>query len=145
MQLDDLGLVVSLGALLERDAAAAGWVAHYDPGVRPDHIEPDLALSCYRVAQESLTNIMRHAAASEIWVRLEIDDDALELSIRDDGRGFDVTAVVGNGGLSSLGLFGMEERVRSMGGAFEIRSATGRGTEVVARFPLRLPAAGERR
>lgn len=144
MQLDDLGLTVSLGALLERDAAAAGWVAHYDPDVRPDRIETGLALACYRVAQESLTNIMRHAAASEVWVRLAQGADELELSIRDDGRGFDVAAVVGSGGASSLGLFGMEERVRSMGGAFEIRSARGQGTEVVARFPLRRPTAKER-
>ncbi|MDP2169373.1 MAG: PAS domain S-box protein [Rhodocyclaceae bacterium] len=144
LQLDDLGLVVSLGALLERDAAAAGWVAHFDPDVRPERIEPDLALACYRVAQESLTNIMRHAAASAVHVRLILDTEELELAIRDDGRGFDVAAVEGNGGVTSLGLFSMEERVRSRGGTFEILSATGRGTEVVARFPLRRPAAGER-
>lgn len=135
-QLDDLGLVVSLGALLERDAAAAGWVVHFDQDVKLEPIEPDLALACYRVAQESLTNIMRHAAASVVHVRLIQDTEELELAIRDDGRGFDVSSVARIGGMTSLGLFGMEERLRSWGGTFEIRSAKGRGTEVVARFPL---------
>lgn len=144
MQLDDLGLAVALGALLERNAAATGWVAHYDPAVGLDRIESGLALACYRVAQESLTNIMRHAAASEVWVRLVLRAGELELFVRDDGTGFDSAAVAGHGGAPSLGLLGMEERVRSRGGRIEIRSATGQGTQVSARFPLCRPAAEER-
>ena len=92
-------------------------------------------MACFRVAQEALTNVMRHAHAKEVWVAIGESGGEVELSVRDDGIGFDVTAV-SDGPLSpSFGLIGMQERIRQMGGRLTIRSAVGCGTEVRASFP----------
>jgi signal transduction histidine kinase len=103
--------------------------------------------ACYRVVQEALTNIARHAEASAVAIRLERDGDSLRFSIRDDGRGFDLESVrdhVGRG--RSMGLLSMEERVTLLGGRFRVRSEAGLGTRVSAVIPLavcELPARSD--
>ena len=134
--LDDLGL-----------AAALRWYA--DRFAQQNHVEmriaieevpqldPGLATTSFRVAQEALTNIARHAAAKNVWLELHRTSSELELAIRDDGIGFDVDAARERAARgASLGLLGMEERVSLAGGSIVISSTPAKGTEVRARFPL---------
>ena len=93
----------------------------------------DIALSLYRVAQEALRNAGRHAKADHVWVALARDGADLILTVRDDGRGFDVAAARLGGG---LGLMSLDERVRLVGGRITIDTEPQRGTTVHARVPL---------
>jgi signal transduction histidine kinase len=98
-----------------------------------------LATVCFRVTQEALTNIARHAAARNVWIDVHRTSRELGLTIRDDGAGFDVDAArdrAAHG--ASLGLVGMEERVSLAGGTMDIHSTPGRGTEIRARFPVKV-------
>jgi two-component system sensor histidine kinase UhpB len=84
--------------------------------------------------------VLRHAGAANVWVRLYVDHGHLGLSVRDDGVGFDLESArkrAAAGG--SLGVVSMEERVAVSGGSFELRSAPGQGTELLATFPLSRP------
>lgn len=93
--------------------------------------------ACFRVAQEAMTNVVRHARAKQLWIELFQGDVEVRLVIRDDGVGFDVTdarrrAVRGG----SVGLLGMQERVELIGGQFSMESAPGNGATVRVRFDL---------
>jgi two-component system NarL family sensor kinase len=92
--------------------------------------------------QEGLSNIQSHAQASEVWVDLRQSAEKLELTIRDNGIGFDRNAVSGDRGLegSGLGLFGMQIRAKRVGGTVEVKSKPGAGTELLAFFPLDIAA-----
>ena len=137
-QLDDLGLAAALRSHLDRQASVAGLAAHFDATEAPQDIETDTETACFRVAQEAITNIVRHAKARTVWVRLFIAAGRLALSVRDDGRGFDLEAVRRRGASgASLGLIGMEERVALAGGSFELRASPGHGTMLLATFPPR--------
>jgi two-component system sensor histidine kinase UhpB len=133
-QLDDLGLAAALRSHLDRQARVAGLAPHFDASDAPHELSPDTETACFRVAQEAITNVLRHAQARNLWVRLYDDGGRLALSVRDDGSGFDVRAVRG------LGLAGMEERTALVGGSLELRAAPGKGTVVLAKFP---PAPAE--
>jgi len=136
-QLDDLGLAAALRSHLDRQASVAGLAAHFDANEAVQDIEPDTETACFRVAQEAITNVIRHAKARTVWVRLFMASGRLALSVRDDGRGFDLDAVRRRGASgASLGLIGMEERIALAGGSFELRASPGQGTVVLATFPL---------
>jgi two-component system sensor histidine kinase UhpB len=142
-QLDDLGLAAAVRSHLDRQARVAGLHAHFETEDAPRELAPDTETACFRVAQEAINNVLRHARARNLWVRLFTAGGRLAISVRDDGRGFDVESVrerAANG--TSLGLIGMEERMALSGGAFELRSAPGEGTTLLATFPL--PPAKER-
>ncbi|MGE4291588.1 MAG: PAS domain S-box protein [Desulfovibrio sp.] len=94
-----------------------------------------LATATYRVAQEALTNVARHAQAAETVVELDQTDGCLELRVRDNGQGFDPLQAASR---KTLGLAGMQERAGLAGGVLEIRSAPGQGTEIRLRLPLTL-------
>jgi two-component system sensor histidine kinase UhpB len=136
-QLDDLGLAAALRSHLDRQARVAGIAAHFDASDAPPDMGPETETACFRVAQEAINNVLRHAQARNLWVRLFSSGGRLALSVRDDGRGFDLDpARPRSEGASSLGLVGMEERIALAGGSFELRSQPGQGTVVVATFPL---------
>ena len=118
--------------------------AHFETEEAPRELPPDTETACFRVAQEAITNVLRHARARNVWLRLFTANGRLAISVRDDGRGFDLDSVrerAANG--SSLGLVGMEERMALAGGSFELRSAPGQGTVLLATFPL--PATAKER
>jgi two-component system sensor histidine kinase UhpB len=143
-QLDDLGLAAAVRSHLDRQARVAGLQAHFETDGAPQELAPDTETACFRVAQEAINNVLRHARARNLWVRLFSAGGRLAISVRDDGRGFDPGAVrerAANG--ASLGLIGMEERMALAGGSFELRSAPGQGTILLASFPL-APSARER-
>lgn len=135
--LEQQGLGPALAEYVKAAAAREGWEAEVaiDPAVRPEGQE---AANLFRVAQEALNNISKHAGAHTVWVTLARTADGLHLRICDDGQGFDTRAGVRP---TSVGLAGMQERVAAVGGALRIRSAPGEGTEVSVTLPL--PEGGD--
>jgi signal transduction histidine kinase len=100
-------------------------------------LDAAIEIACFRVAQEALTNVARHARARQVWLDLHLLGPRLELRVRDDGIGFDVGAARGQAvSGASLGLLGMQERVSLLGGRCEVQSRPGAGTEVAAGFPV---------
>jgi two-component system sensor histidine kinase UhpB len=143
-QLDDLGLAAALRSHLDRQARVAGLQAHFETEDAPHELPPDTETACFRVAQEAINNVLRHARARNLWVRLFTAGGRLAISVRDDGQGFDLDSVrERSAGGGNLGLIGMEERMALAGGSFELRSAPGQGTILLATFPL-LAAGRER-
>jgi signal transduction histidine kinase len=135
--LDDLGLVPALRWYVNRQAEWAGFTAVFMADSLDAHLPPDLGIACFRVVQEALTNVSRHARAQHVLVELRRCDTELALTIRDDGVGFDVQSALKRAAHgASLGLLGMEERVALVGGKMEIESVPMHGTEIRARFPL---------
>jgi two-component system, NarL family, sensor kinase len=96
-----------------------------------DAVSPEVASCIYRVVQESLRNVERHAAARRAEVVVRLKNGWIELTVRDDGRGFDVASET-----EGLGLVSMDERVRLVGGTVQIRSGPGKGTRILARLPF---------
>jgi PAS domain S-box-containing protein len=136
--LDDLGLVPALRWYVERQAQRAGFHARLDANL-DGRLSPDTETACFRVVQEALTNVMRHANAGEVAVTLGRRDGSIELTVRDDGAGFDVAAARRRAARgASLGLLGMQERVQLLGGTIDVQSAPGQGTEIRIRFPAAL-------
>jgi PAS domain S-box-containing protein len=138
--LDDLGLPAALRWYVDRQARRAGWTARVDTDGVDGRLPPAVEIACFRVAQEAVTNVLRHGDAHEVVVTVHPVGDAIELLVRDDGRGMDVPLARRRAARgSSMGLLGMEERVAALGGRLEIASAVGRGTEVRASFPVGPP------
>ncbi|MGZ6123362.1 MAG: MHYT domain-containing protein [Myxococcales bacterium] len=131
--LDEVGLVAALRSFVDREARRAGLNAVVLAEPQDIRLHPELETACFRIAQEALTNVVRHAGARNVRLELARTDKELHLRIVDDGKGFDVEAKGRPGG---LGLLGMRERALIAGGAIQIRSDPGRGTEVHVRFPL---------
>jgi PAS domain S-box-containing protein len=135
--LDDLGLTAALRWLLGQQAARAGLQSNFVSNLATDRLPGTIETGCFRVAQEAINNIVKHASATAVTVELCLAADALHLYVRDDGRGFDPdVARTGASRGVSLGLLGMEERAALAGGTIEWTSARGAGTEVHASFPL---------
>lgn len=136
--LDDLGLEPALRWYTHRQAALTGLQAEFKAASLQDRLDLVIETECFRVAQEALTNVVRHAQARAVTVDLSQRNGHLHLLVRDDGVGFDVAAlrheaIQG----ASLGLLSMEERTSLAGGGLEFNSVPGKGTEVHAWFPLR--------
>jgi two-component system, NarL family, sensor histidine kinase UhpB len=135
--LDEFGLEASLKWYVEREAKRAGLVSRLALVPLEKRPPPALETTVFRVAQEALTNVIRHAQAHVVEVELGLAEGALQLVVRDDGRGFDVAAArrhAAHGG--SQGLLSMQERVTLAGGDIAIDSAAGRGTRIRVRLPL---------
>jgi two-component system, NarL family, sensor kinase len=122
----------ALKALVERWEAETGIGARYTAvnGSRP--LPPRVEAALYRICQEALTNVARHAEAGRVRVRLVATPQEVRLSVEDDGRGFDASSVPGD----RHGLVGMRERAQMLGGVLEVRSSPGEGTHVEASVPL---------
>jgi signal transduction histidine kinase len=136
--LDDLGLAEALKAECEHVSRREPVRVEVELDQVPDGLPSDVALCIFRVVQEALRNIARHARASVAIVSLAFKDGGLLLAIRDDGVGFDVDATQSR---HSLGRAGMGERVRLLGGTFGIKSAFGQGTTVSAWVPLKVASS----
>ncbi len=135
--LDDLGLAAALRSLLDEQARRGGFIGEFVAEGWQERRTPQLELVCYRVVQEALTNIMRHAHAQHVLLQIQAHAMELNLVVRDNGLGFDVAAARRRALQGQcLGLLGLEERVLLAGGQLEIESALGYGTELRARFPI---------
>lgn len=137
LQLDDLGLAAALRSHLDRQATLGGFTPHPEIEDFPARLPPEVETACFRVAQEAVNNIVRHARARNVWLQLAVDGERLVLGVRDDGAGFDVEAAQRRAALgASLGVVSMAERAALAGGTLHIDSAPGQGTAVRAAFPL---------
>jgi signal transduction histidine kinase len=135
--LDDLGLAAALRWLVDRQAQRAGLVPHFAVQTSGAPLPPDVATGCFRVAQEALINVVRHAGARHVWVDLREREEEVELVIRDDGAGFNPEEARRRAARGlSLGLLGVQERVGLLGGRVAIESGPGQGTTIRAWFPV---------
>lgn len=135
--LDDLGLEPAMRWYTNRQASTAGLQAEFRADPMDSRLDPVIETACFRVAQEALTNVVRHAHARTVAVEMRKQDGHLHLYVRDDGVGFDVAALRQRAVLgASLGLLSMEERATLADGGLECKSAPGQGTEIHAWFPL---------
>ena len=130
-QLDALGLEAALrwqaGAMFRGDQPRL----RLELEALPHRPSPAVELACFRIAQEALTNVLRHADARQVIVGLDLSGDTLSLRVIDDGRGFDASRTPG------LGLVTMRERAQQLGGRWELDGADGGGTRVRAWLPMR--------
>lgn len=135
--LDDLGLVATLQWYIERQVEWGEWDISIHADLDPDDRLPlDLETACFRVAQEALTNIARHAQATTIGIDVWQDSNSLHMQIRDNGIGFDVQASQERAARGlSVGLLGMRERVALAGGELTIHSAPNQGTLLWVQLP----------
>ncbi len=130
--LEGRSLSGALEVLVGRWETETGIGAHYAAvnGARP--LPPRVEVALYRICQEALANVARHAGASGVDVRLVATPEQVRLVVEDDGRGFDASSVAGE----RHGLVGINERARMLGGSFEVRSSPGAGTRVEVTVPL---------
>jgi signal transduction histidine kinase/PAS domain-containing protein len=141
--LDDLGLGEALRWYAGREAHRAGFEVRLDLDEVNGHLPARVATACFRLVQEALTNVVRHADARRVEIALRVSSDALRVEVRDDGKGFDVAAArhaAARG--ESQGLVNMQERAELAGGELSIDSASGRGTFV--RAVLAIPPESDR-
>lgn len=132
--LDDLGLPAALRWLARTLRESTGLEVVVSC---PEHLEklaPDLQTLLFRVAQEALTNVLKHGGTAKAWVELEADGGAVRLQVRDQGRGFAVEDLV-SGTLGGGGLRGMRDRVELFGGRFRVETSPGRGTCITVTLP----------
>jgi two-component system sensor histidine kinase UhpB len=139
--LDDLGLATALRAYVEEWSRRANVRATYTASIEGTPLPSTTEIAVYRMVQEALTNVAKHADAASVWVTLELRDGALLAEVRDDGRGIATNGAARpgalQGGLSAgLGLFGAQERIALVGGRLTVESTPGGGTTVRAAIPL---------
>jgi two-component system sensor histidine kinase UhpB len=139
MLLETAGLGGTLRWLADQYQQRTGIITQV-AGHVPD-VSGEVAIACFRIVQEALTNVVRHARARHVWIELSQREGLLELVVRDDGEGFDVPRTLERAASSgNLGLIGMRERVEILGGQLEINSQSGQGTRIHVRLPLSEPA-----
>lgn len=139
--LDEFGLHLALRSLVKEYSESYPEIALEVRLFRETDLQERLAPAVedalYRVCQEALTNIARYAAADQVTLRLSLHGRQIALLIEDNGRGFDLEEFwQKRSGFQGIGLLGMRERIRSLGGKFEVRSSPGQGTRIEALLPL---------
>src|SRR6185369_6703336 len=134
--LDDLGLIPALHTYMKNFRQETGLRISLSAFAAVEQVSDAKRTVLYRVAQEALTNIARHAHASEAHVKIQKLDGAVFLKVKDNGKGFRQDHVLRSKKSKRLGLLGMRERLDMVGGKFAIESAPGKGTTVLAQIPL---------
>ena len=138
--LDELGLLAALRSLFSRYTAQTDIKVHFDaddPFIEPDL---DIAVAIYRVAQEALNNVARHANVDEVDVTLHTDSYDVMLNVYDPGIGFDTQEMMAD--RQAGGLMNLRERIKALGGTLDIQSVPGDGTTLIVRLPVRQPEDG---
>ncbi len=140
--LDDLGLEAALRALARSLEAPGGLRIELELQRLEGRLPEDLETLLYRVAQEALTNVLRHSGADCARLRLELEPERLRLSVEDEGRGFDPQAALAAGATPGIGLRGIRDRAALFGGSLAIAPGRSGGTRLTVTLPL---APGEER
>jgi signal transduction histidine kinase len=135
--LDDLGLIPALHSFMKNFARRTGVRTSLTAFAAVEQLDAARRTALYRVAQEALTNVGRHARASRVEVSIRKLPDCVCMKIKDDGKSFQVQRVLLGRGSKRLGVLGMRERLEMIGGHFGIESAPGKGTTITAQIPLR--------
>jgi PAS domain S-box-containing protein len=139
--LDDLGLPAALESQAQEFESRTGIRCSVTLPQEPPTLDADRATAIFRIFQESLTNVARHAGATRVEACLERNQNQLVFQVRDNGRGFDPQEAEAR---RSLGLVGMQERALLLSGDLKIEGIPGAGTTLTLRIPLRRPAGGEK-
>jgi len=135
MTLDDLGLVPTIRRVLDTLKERNGAIVELMVMGDEKRVEPHIEVGLFRIVQEALTNVEKHAKATTVWVRLDFRRQLISAVVEDNGRGFDADpATIGE---SSYGIMGMQERIALLGGEMSIKSANGKGTKVYIKVPLK--------
>ncbi len=135
-QLDDFGLVSTLRWYVQQVHARYGLSVHLEIQGRETSLPPDITVVLFRIIQEGLTNVIRHAGTDRAGVQVKFGQGEICIKVEDDGRGFDVDAVLQRGDRPCWGLLGMIERARLVGGTCNFLSETGAGTQVEVCVPV---------
>jgi len=134
--LDDLGLVPALRAYAQSHLEEAGVAVQMRARQPGQRLAPEVETAVFRIAQEAMNNVVRHASAHQAAITLEQRNGTIFLQVEDDGDGFDAEMVRAGGTAGGLGLRGMRERASLLGGTLELESRPGAGTKVRAIIPL---------
>lgn len=136
--LDELGLVTAVQSYLQTWSLRTSIPTDFEfQGVNRNRISPDIEIALYRILQEALTNIVKHAEATGVSVVLKQNEQEVQMIIEDQGKGFNVESkTLSTGVRQHLGLLGIRERIEAVGGRLDIESSTGVGTTLFARVPL---------
>ncbi len=137
--LDDLGLISSLRAYAQNHLEAIGIQVKFESkGLSMNkHLAPVIETALFRIVQEAINNIIRHAQAHNVRISLSVNNSKIRAVVEDDGKGFDVDAILNSGiQRQSLGLIGIKERAALLGGTFNIKSQKDKGTRLVVEIPL---------
>jgi two-component system sensor histidine kinase UhpB len=141
--LDDLGLVPALRSLLDQQGRRASVAVHFSAKDVPENLNPEIQTTCFRIAQEAITNALRHANATRIDVDLARENGSLRLRVRDNGRGFDAESAQAQ--TAGLGLIGIKERAALVDAQAKVVSSPNKGTTVEVSLPLTFPPERESR
>jgi signal transduction histidine kinase len=135
--LDDLGLLPTLKELTTELNRQDGLRAEFRFIGQERRLSTDVELTLFRIAQEALNNVRKHAQASYVVTTVEMSDSAVRMMIEDDGKGFKPPTLTDHpASANKLGLIGMQERARLLGGLLQVDSAPGRGTKVIVNVPI---------
>ena len=135
MSLDDLGLVPALKRYVEQYTRDNNIFVEITVLGDEYDIANSLVIAIFRVIQESMTNVRKYANATEVVIKIEYLPDRINVVVRDNGQGFDVEKVLSEKNGVAFGIVGMRERIQLLRGKFEVRSAIGKGTEVIISVP----------
>lgn len=135
--LDDIGILATLTWFLrEFEGVCRGVIVEKDFGIKESDVPPPLKLTIYRLLQEAVGNIVKHARADKVRVGLHKDGEAIRLLVEDNGQGFDPSEAANRQGLDKgLGLLTMKERAILSGGSYALETAAGRGTRIQVSWP----------
>jgi signal transduction histidine kinase len=139
--LDDLGLLSAIRWYADRHLGSRGIAVRCEFGELDRRLPPELETAVFRMCQETMSNVARHAQASAVLIQVGIEGDWLSVEIEDDGRGFDPEAAARREGRRPWGLLGIRERAEILGGVARIDSSPGQGTRVWVRVPVPKDAA----
>jgi signal transduction histidine kinase len=135
--LDDLGLIAALRWEIDRVEQLTGQTIQFETDLADIKLQPELEITIYRIVTEALTNIVRHAQASDIHISLQLENHEISLRVIDNGVGFDVENWLNSPSeRKSLGLVSMRERAELLGGRLDLISRPGQGTTVAGTLPV---------
>ena len=140
--LDDLGLIPALHSFVKLFSQRTRVHVHLKAFAGVEQLDSNQRTILYRVAQEALTNVSRHAQASRVEIDIQKLAGSVSMKISDDGKSFQVEKTLNAKGRKRLGLLGMKERLDMVGGRFDIKSVSGTGTTITAQIPLAVTARG---
>lgn len=134
--LDELGLTSAIRAYARRHLEPLGINVKLETRGLDKRLAPQTETGMFRIVQEAVNNVIKHAGARNVMIRLAVREGKIAVTVEDDGSGFDVPAAFKSKvGTQSLGLLGIQERTTLLGGAFEIKSAIGQGTRLFVEIP----------
>ncbi len=140
--LDELGLTHALKKSLD-DYKTNGVIYRYTQAGEPYRLQSSTEITTYRVVQEALANVRKHANATRVNLKVEFKEDKLLVEIRDNGQGFNLSSTLDSAiSVGHLGLLGMKQRIDMLGGEIYIKTSEGKGTTISVSLPIQIPVEG---